>query len=108
MSDNLKAPEEIILTRLMRLNAIVYGVVAGFVAGSGLFIATVWLVIKGGANVGAHLGLLGNYFPGYSVTWVGSFVGFIYAFVCGFVIGYLVAFVYNAMVSRKGGASKGP
>ncbi len=101
MSDNLKAPEEVILTRLMRLNAIVYGVVAGLVAGSGLFIATVWLLLKGGDKVGAHLGLLGNYFPGYDVTWVGSFVGFLYAFACAFVLGYGVAALYNWLLRLK-------
>ena len=32
-------------------------------------------MIKGGPNVGQHLGLLRAYYPGYSVTWLGSFVG---------------------------------
>src|SRR5207244_7023028 len=76
MSDEVKAPEEVILTRLMRLNALVYGVVAGLVAGLGLLVATLWLVAKGGTMVGGHLGLLGHYFPGYSVTCAGGSIGF--------------------------------
>jgi hypothetical protein len=29
---------------------------------------TIWLVIKGGPNMGQHLQLLGQYFVGYSVS----------------------------------------
>ena len=54
-----------------------------------LFIYYGWLVIRGGSSVGAHLGLLGQYFPGYSVTWSGCILGFFYGFSrgvysCGF------------------------
>jgi hypothetical protein len=47
--------------------------------------------------VGAHLGLIGVYFPGYSVSWVGACVGFVYAFVAGYAVGRTVATVYNKM-----------
>ena len=42
----------------------------------GLFIATNWLVIKGGERVGPHLQLLSQYFIGYRVTFLGSFIDF--------------------------------
>jgi hypothetical protein len=45
--------------------------------------------------VGQHLGLLANYFPGYSVTFLGSLVGFVYAFVLGYGLGRLIAAVYD-------------
>ena len=70
--------------------------------GTGLFIATVFLVIKGGATVGPHLSLLGSYLPGYSVTWGGAFIGFVYLFVIGYAIGRLIGGVYNALVRSEG------
>jgi hypothetical protein len=96
-----KAPEEIVLTRLMRLNASVQGIAVGLVFGLGIFIATNWLVLKGGPVVGPNLRLLGQYFIGYRVTFVGSLIGLAYGFGCGFLIGYLVARLYNWLVDRK-------
>jgi hypothetical protein len=93
--------EQIVLTRLMRLNALVHGIVAGLGVGFGIFVATNWLVLKGGEIVGPHLALLGQFFVGYEVTFSGSLVGFAYGFVSGFVIGYLVAATYNWLVDLK-------
>jgi len=93
---------------LLRLNASVYGIVTGLVAGLGLFVATNWLVVKGGADVGRHLSLLGQFFWGYEVSFVGSLIGFCYAFACGFLIGYCVARVYNALANRKESARRKP
>lgn len=105
MVDEEKRLEEVILTRLVRLNAKIQGIVVGLVAGLGLFIATNWLVLKGGKLVGLHLGLLGQFFIGYHVTFLGSLVGFAYAFVCGFVVGYSVARIYNWIAYLKEGKS---
>jgi hypothetical protein len=71
------------------------------VAGFGLFAATLWLVIKGGPNVGQNLGLLRAYFPGYTVTWAGSIVGFLYGALTGAVLGWCVASLYNALSRRR-------
>ena len=108
MADEAKRLEEVILTRLVRLNAKIQGVVVGLVAGVGLFIATNWLVLKGCKLVGKHLALLGQFFIGYQVTFLGSLVGFAYAFVCGFVVGYSVARIYNWIADlREGGRQSG-
>jgi hypothetical protein len=93
--------ERLALTRLMRLNAVVQGIVTGLVAGLGLFVATNWLVLKGGPVVGPHLALLGQFFIGYRVTFVGSLVGFGYAFVLGFCVGYGVARTYNWLLDDR-------
>jgi hypothetical protein len=87
--------EEIALIKLMRLNAPIVGVVTGLVMGGAIFVATLYLILKGGDVVGPHLALLGQYFIGYTVTVPGSFVGLAYGFVTGFVIGYVVARLYN-------------
>ena len=92
---------DIVQTRALRLNAIVQGIVTGLVAGLAVFTATNWLILKGGDVVGPHLALLGQFFIGYRVTFVGSLVGSGYAFVIGYGVGYLVARIYNALIDRK-------
>jgi hypothetical protein len=82
---------------LLRLNAQAWGIAFGLLFGLGLFIATNFLVVRGGPVVGPHLALLGNFLPGYSVTFVGSLVGFVYFFVLGYGFGRLVGEVYNAI-----------
>ena len=93
--------EQVLRTRIVRLNAKVDGLVTGLIAGFGIFIATNWLVLKGGPQVGPHLSLLGQFFIGYRVTFWGSLIGFAYAFVCGFVAGYSVAWIYNLVADRR-------
>ena len=73
----------------------------GLLLGSGLFLATMFLVIRGGSNVGQRLGLLRIFFPGYSVTVLGAFVGFIYAFVLGYGLGRIIGSVYNRLAFRE-------
>jgi hypothetical protein len=93
--------EEVVLTRLQRLNAIVNGVVVGVLVGLTIFIATNWLVLKDGPSAGPHLALLGQFFPGYRVTFWGSVLGFAYGFACGFLGGYVFARIYNAVATRR-------
>jgi hypothetical protein len=93
-----KELERLVLTRLLRLDATVQGIVSGLVVGPGIFAATNWLVLKGGEVVGPHLALLGQFFIGYRVSFVGSLIGAAYGFVSGFTLGYVVARVYNWIV----------
>jgi hypothetical protein len=90
-------PEEVRALRraVLRLSGQAWGVSVGLLLGLGLFVATLVLVIKGGDNVGAHLGLLATYFPGYRVTTLGALIGFVYGFVLGYALGRIVGFVYN-------------
>lgn len=81
-----------------RLNARAWGIAFGLLLGGGLFVATNVLVLKGGAVVGPHLALLGNYFPGYRVTFLGSLVGFVYGFVLGYAVGRVIGAIYNWLV----------
>jgi hypothetical protein len=89
-------PEEQQLERaVILLNGRLLGIVLGFLFGASLFLATNFLVLKGGPHVGAHLGLLGQFFPGYRVSFWGSIVGFFYLFVVGLIIGVVLGAVYN-------------
>jgi len=87
--------KELILKGTLWLNAKVLGLVLGLVIGLAVFLATNWLVIKGGAQVGSHLRLLSQYFIGYRVTFLGSFIGFIYGFAVGTLSGALIGWMYN-------------
>lgn len=75
---------------LSRINARAWGIATGLILGGALFLATLILVIRGGPDMGAHLGRLGNILPGYSVSWLGAFVGLIYGFVIGYGLGRLI------------------
>lgn len=93
-----ESAEEAILTHtVVRLNAMVLGIVLGVVIGMMILLATLWLVLKGGENVGAHLSLLNNFYWGYSVTLSGSVVGLLYGFLTGFLGGVIIAWIYNAI-----------
>jgi hypothetical protein len=96
--------KRIVQTRVTQINALVQGSVMGTISGVVIFLATNWLVLKGGEVVGPHLSLLGQFFIGYTVTFVGSLIGLVYGFATGFIVGYFVAALYNwflGMRSRK-------
>ena len=84
---------------VVKLNERAWGAAGALLTGLSLFIATNVLVLRGGETVGPHLGLLRYYFPGYSVTFVGSLIGFVYAFVLGYVVGRAVGWMYNRLVA---------
>ena len=81
-----------------KLDRIALGISTGTVGGILLFLATIILVLKGGAVVGPNLQLLEQYLPGYSVTLSGSLLGLGYGFVTGFTGGWSFAFLRNVTV----------
>jgi hypothetical protein len=83
-----------------RISAHAWGLALGVLAGIGLFLATAILIIQGGPNPGRHLSLLGEYFPGYEVTWLGACLGFVYALLVGYVAGLMVGLLYNRILAR--------
>jgi hypothetical protein len=95
--------EEALLKEVIRLSRNVLGLTLGILFAIGIFLATNILVIKGGPAVGAHLQLLNQYFPGYRVTFGGSFLGAAYGFIVGYVNGWIIAAVYNRVVLLRHG-----
>ncbi len=93
--------QTIIRRAVVRMRARIMGVVFAMVAGLGVWVATAWLLVRGGTNVGEHLVLLRNYMPGFSVTWPGAFVGLFWGAVFGAVVGWVFARVYNQVVERR-------
>ena len=93
---------ELMLERaVLRLNANILGLVLGIIAGLLIFVTTNFLILKGGPVVGPHLALLRNFFPYYSVTFLGSIVGFFWGLVSGYVAGLVVGSLYNLVVKLK-------
>jgi hypothetical protein len=84
-----------------RVSARGWGVALGAILALGLFLATAILVVRGGPNPGPHLSLLGQYFPGYRVTWPGAFLGLAYGFIVGYGAGLTVGTLYNRIVARE-------
>jgi len=98
MSEDLTVEERRVLTNTIReVNEKAWAIAVGLLLAIGLFVATNWLVLKAGSDVGFHLRLLRVYFPGYSVTFVGSLVGFVYAFVLGYLTARTVVTIYHRL-----------
>jgi len=93
---------------VIRLNAKIWGLVCGLLLGMTIFVATNWLVIKGGHItpegeyvVGPHLQLLSQFFIGYRVSFLGSIIGFLYGFAVGSFIGTIIGLIYNKIVELR-------
>jgi hypothetical protein len=83
------------------IHKLALGVASGIVMGLMLlFITLVALTINHGDGSRAlYLGLLENYFAGYSVSIAGAFIGLFWGFMVGFVTGFFCAFVRNLTIS---------
>ena len=93
---------------LLRLDSKLLSLVVGVVLALTIFVATNWLVVMGGyvddqgeTVVGPHLALLGKFFIGYKVTFLGSIVGAFYGFAVGSIIGAAIGTIYNKLVMLR-------
>ena len=100
--------EDAIFKGILRINSKFLGLTLGLLLGLIIFIATIWLVIKGGYIsqsgeyvVGPHLQLLSQFFIGYRVSFLGSIIGFLYAFALGSICGSIIGFLYNKIVDWR-------
>ena len=108
MAKIIDSGDEKLFKGALLFNAKTLGLVFGLLFGLVIFIATNWLVIKGGYInasgeyvVGPHLQLLSHVFIGYRVSFVGSIIGFGYGFAVGTFAGALFAGIYNKIVEFR-------
>ncbi|MBK9314450.1 MAG: NAD(P)/FAD-dependent oxidoreductase [Acidobacteria bacterium] len=94
--------DELIVETFARLDPLALGVSLGSVTGVLLFLATVILLLKGGPVIGPRLGLLGNFFFGYQVTWTGAFLVMVQGAIGGLILGYLIAVCRNWIIDSYG------
>ena len=100
--------EEKLYRAVMILNTKMLGLTLGISTGLVIFIATNWLVLKGGHIgpggkyiVGPHLQLLSQFFIGYEVSFLGSILGFFYGFATGTIFGTLIGWIYNKIIQLR-------
>jgi len=101
-NQNEIAEQERLFKGTLWLNAKAFGLVLGLLCGLLFFMATNWLVLKGGEQVGPHLRLLSQYFIGYRVTFIGSLIGFAYGFAVGTLSGAFIGWIYNKIAAFRG------
>lgn len=101
VSAPIETEDELLSRAVVRLSGQILGLVFGIVLALALFVATNWLVLKGGPVVGPHLGLLSQFFIGYSVSFAGSFIGALYAFATGYLSGLSIAWTYNSIAFKR-------
>jgi ABC-type nitrate/sulfonate/bicarbonate transport system permease component len=102
MDDTAQSGQNKLFSAVLRLNTKMLGMVLGLLFGFAIFIATNWLIIKGGHItpggeyvVGPHLQLLSQFFIGYRVSFLGSIIGFFYGFALGTLCGAAIGWIYN-------------
>jgi hypothetical protein len=79
---------------LVKLNAKAFGLACGILWGLVIFVATFWVMIKGGGNT---LALLQQFYFGYKISVLGAFIGLVWGFIDGFIGGYLFSWLYNRL-----------
>ena len=87
--------EQAILRVFASIDKLALALSVGAVCGAAIFLATMFLILKGGPVVGPNLSLLDQYFIGYTVSVQGAFIGLGYAFFWGFIFGWLFAYLRN-------------
>ncbi|MEJ2601422.1 MAG: NAD(P)/FAD-dependent oxidoreductase, partial [Anaerolineales bacterium] len=93
-----KVYEDVLSMAFRKLDPRAFGSALGLMGGLLLSFATLIVANNGLHGVAAKMLLLGEYFPGYSVTFPGSLVGLFYGILFGFLIGWGFAIIRNAVI----------
>src|SRR5262249_8263159 len=94
-------PDKLVEQPTLRISGHALGISLGSLMALQLIATTNWLVVRGTASQSLHAALLHNYFPGYSVSFVGSMVGAAEIFIFTYALSQLLATVYNFVVDRR-------
>jgi hypothetical protein len=73
-------------------------VAVGTTSALGSFIITMVDLLRR-PKPGINLELLGQFFPGYHVSWSGAVIGAMWAFAAGYTAGWLLAFIRNLSIA---------
>ena len=76
------------------------GMALGITAGLLVFLFTIFHLVANPVE-GPNVGLLAEYFYGYSVSVEGAFIGLLWGFFTGFVAGWFLAFTRNLAVAAS-------
>jgi hypothetical protein len=89
---------EILSAVFAKMDVLGMAVAAGVLCAILLVLATATLLLQSvpeGSPIGPHLGALGDYLPGYEVTWAGALFGGFYGFLIGAAGGFTAAVYWN-------------
>jgi hypothetical protein len=81
----------------MKLNVKALALTAGILWGATVFLATLWLLIRG--YDGTLISRLDHFYFGYSFSYPGAFVGLVWGFVDGTIVGAVFAWLYNKLAA---------
>jgi hypothetical protein len=82
------------------LHKLALGMAIGSACGLLVFAVTVVHLLRNpGPGEALNLGLLRQYFYGYTVSWQGAFIGLFWGWLAGFVAGWFVAFCRNLVIA---------
>ena len=99
-ADDVADVVEATLARVFnKLDSLALGIATGAVGGGGLALATLALWLTGPSDLARYLSLLGQYFPGYRVSGLGSALGLVYGGAAGFAAGWAFAWARNAAMA---------
>ena len=92
-------PDEVMIKTFSRIDIFGLATAVGTVSGLLIYLATLWLLIKGGDPDAITIQLLGQFFFGYTVSVKGAFIGLAYSFTWGFLLGWLFAYLRNFFIA---------
>ena len=84
--------------RKMKLNKKAFGLTCGILWGLIVFVATLWVMFRGGGNT---LALIDKFYFGYSISYAGAFIGLVWGFIDGFIGGWIFAWLYNRFIKSE-------
>jgi hypothetical protein len=97
MKTSRQRQEEVVAAAFLPIHRVAFGVATSAAAAILTFLLTAIYLVRD-PQPGFRLGLLAQYFAGYTVSWPGAFIGAAWAGFSGFVLGWFLAFSRNLLV----------
>lgn len=94
----VNADKAVLMAAFGKLDIPAFTIALGFTFAILLFFLTAVLLLKGapnGTEIGGHLKIISQFFPGYTVTWGGSVFAVVYGFLTGAIVGFVWATLWN-------------
>ena len=89
-------PQQVVEEVFAELDGVALGIALGLVSGLGLFLAIAILLLKEGeVDWPQSFTILGHYFLGFKVTWLGASLGLAEGGIEGFLLGSMIASLQN-------------
>jgi len=99
VADPETSSQRLVESAFAPLDAVAMGVAVGVVGAFGVFLATTLVLLRGGDSMVPMLLLLGQYLPGFAISWRGVFIGVAETAAVGFVAGFMIARLRNGALA---------